>query len=280
MDDSLLLIKGGKDGKVIISGKPDESDLIKRVLLPVDNEDHMPPREKPQLTEAQIALLKWWISNNNDFTKKVKELEQPAPIKPVLLALQHISPLNSTDDDLPVQTIEKADVKVIELLKQKGVVVLPVFKNSNYLELNFVTHPTIDSADLASLRNIRRQIAWLTMNNSSLRDQEMDALTGLSNLTRLSLSNCSISDTGISKLSVLTNLHYLNLVGTRVTIKGLLTLKALPHLRLLYLFQTNVTGQDWTLLRQQFPQTLIDSGGYRVPTLLTDTTLVKSTLKY
>jgi len=59
MDDSLKLMKGGKDGIVIKPGNADASEMIKRLLLPVDNDDHMPPKEKPQPSESQIALLHW-----------------------------------------------------------------------------------------------------------------------------------------------------------------------------------------------------------------------------
>ncbi|HZZ74508.1 MAG TPA: c-type cytochrome domain-containing protein, partial [Puia sp.] len=77
MDDSLLLMKGGKDGKVILPGNAPGSEMIKRLLLPVDNEDHMPPKEKPQPSENQIALLQWWISQGAEFGRKVHEVSQP-----------------------------------------------------------------------------------------------------------------------------------------------------------------------------------------------------------
>ncbi len=56
--------------------------MIKRLLLPVDNEDHMPPKEKPQPSENQIALLQWWISQGAEFGKKVKDINQPEKIGP------------------------------------------------------------------------------------------------------------------------------------------------------------------------------------------------------
>ena len=48
----------------------------------------MPPKQKPQLNEKEIALIHWWIDEGADFNKKVKELKQPEIIKPYLLALQ------------------------------------------------------------------------------------------------------------------------------------------------------------------------------------------------
>ena len=62
--------------------------MIERLLLPADDEDHMPPKEKPQLTQGEISLLHWWINTGADFNKKIKELPQTSQVKPILLALQ------------------------------------------------------------------------------------------------------------------------------------------------------------------------------------------------
>jgi uncharacterized membrane protein/mono/diheme cytochrome c family protein len=74
MDDSLLLMKGGKHGVIIDLKDLSSSELLERIQLPADNEKHMPPKQKLQLTESQVALLHWWISNGASFTHKVKEL--------------------------------------------------------------------------------------------------------------------------------------------------------------------------------------------------------------
>src|SRR5215831_6101866 len=132
MDDSLRLMKGGKDGIVIESGKADASEIIKRLTLPLDDDDHMPPKEKSQPTAAQIALIHWWIANGADLAKKVKDLNQPDSIKPALLALQKAPEVKHELTDVPATPVEKAEDAILEKLKQDSVVVLPVAQNSNY----------------------------------------------------------------------------------------------------------------------------------------------------
>lgn len=62
--DSLAgLEEGGKDGPVMVAGRPDESPLIQRLRLPLAAEDHMPPAGKPQPTPEEIARLERWISS-------------------------------------------------------------------------------------------------------------------------------------------------------------------------------------------------------------------------
>lgn len=280
MDDSLLLMKGGKDGKIIEPGNADASEMIKRLMLPIDNDDHMPPREKPQLTEQQVATLHWWISNNSDFTKKVKDLQQPDKIKPVLASLQQVT--EKKDDQLyyPATPVEKADDKLLVQLKERNIIVIPVAQNSNYLSVSFFTHPSIDKTDLQLLQQLKKQLVWLRLDNSNINDEGMAALGELTNLNKLYLANTGISDKGLLHLQRLDHLTYLNLVATKVSTQGLLALKKLPALQLLFLYKTNIKNEDWPILKSSFPKAVIDSGGYQVPTLQTDTTLVITEKKY
>jgi hypothetical protein len=40
------ILKGGKGGVILVAGKTDESELIHRIVLPLDDDDHMPPKKK------------------------------------------------------------------------------------------------------------------------------------------------------------------------------------------------------------------------------------------
>jgi hypothetical protein len=56
-------MKGGEEGKIIDTAKPDESKMIKVLLLPADDDDAMPPQDKaPRPSAAQIDSLKKWIT--------------------------------------------------------------------------------------------------------------------------------------------------------------------------------------------------------------------------
>ena len=275
MDDSLKLLKGGKDGIVIDLFNADSSEMIKRLLLPVDNQDHMPPKEKPQPTEGQVALLHWWIANGADFRKKVKELNQPEKIKPVLLALQEAPVIENKLASVPVSPVEKADTSLIDKLKDHGIMVLPVGRGSNYLSANFVTDTLLRDEDIDLLLSLKKQLVWLKLGFTNLSDQKLAKIGQLHNLTKLSMEHTAIADKGIEQLKSLKQLQYLNIVGTGVTDKGLLQLKDLKELRSIYVYQTKIVSGDWQALRNAFPQARIDSGGYTVPLLANDTTQVK-----
>ena len=119
LDKQEFILKGGKDGKVIEPGKADESEMIERLLLPAEDEDHMPPKEKPQLTQGEISLLHWWINTGADFNKKVKEFPQTGQVKPILLALQSgASGEERKATDVPEASVGKADEDAVESFKK------------------------------------------------------------------------------------------------------------------------------------------------------------------
>lgn len=277
MDDQALLLKGGKTGVAIIPGKAQEGDLMKRLLLPREHEDHMPPKEKPQLTEQELALLHWWIASGASFDKKVKELEQTEAIKPALLALQQKSGASEKKQPaaIPAEPVAKADDNALKQVRALGTVILPVSQNSNYLSASFISARSLVNKDLQLLLPVKQQLAWVKLGLPVVNDSAIDYLVQCSNITRLQLDHSSISDAGLQQLKKLSRLQYLNVVGTKVTAGGLMQLKGLPALQSIYCYQTAIRREDYAALQQAFPGVLIDTGGYQVPMLTTDTTEVK-----
>jgi uncharacterized membrane protein len=275
MDDSLRLMKGGKDGPVIIPGNAEKSEMAKRLSLPREDDDHMPPKEKPQPTEQEIALIHWWIKSGASFDKKVKQLDQPEELKPALLALQNVQEKKIIVPDIPAKPVVKANDEAIKKLKDIGAVVEPVAQNTNYISANFVTVTKPGDKEVQLLLPLKEQLIELKLGGASITDSALLVISQFKNLMRLQLDHTKITDKGLANLKVLENLRYLNLVGTAVTEKGVLQLKDLKNLRSIYLYQTGVKKSEWKDLKKAFPKTLIDSGGYTVPFLPTDTIEVK-----
>jgi uncharacterized membrane protein len=61
VDSIESLIRGGEDGPAIVIGDAATSLLMKRLLLPLDDDGHMPPGGKPQPKPSEIAVLRRWI---------------------------------------------------------------------------------------------------------------------------------------------------------------------------------------------------------------------------
>lgn len=276
LDQQQFILKGGKEGKVLEPGKADESTMIERMMLPLTDEDHMPPKEKKQLTPAQISLLHWWIKTGASFTGKVKDLQQPDNIKPILLALQSgTTTAEKKLMDVPERPVDRGDEAIISRLKKAGVVVIPVAVNSNYLSVSFFTIGAGADSLVKMLEPLKKQLVWLKLDDAAISDAALETISKLTELTRLQLANTGITDKGLTKLQSLEKLQLLNLVGTKVTAMAISRLNTLKALKYLYLYQTGVNDNELPQLQKIFPAATIDLGKYTVPTLETDTTEVK-----
>ncbi|MBX2895254.1 MAG: hypothetical protein KF763_07420 [Cyclobacteriaceae bacterium] len=262
------ILKGGKGGVVLVAGKVDESELINRTLLPLDDDDHMPPKEKAQLTPIEIEILKLWISSGADFDKSVVESNQVNALQKII-ATKTISLA-----EVPEGNAGAADQKIIQSLSRLGAVVLPVAAGSNYLSVNLVNVTEVDSA-LRILVKVKQQLVWLKAGDLPVADSHLNQVSQLTQLTKLSLERTAITDIALTKLNSLKQLQYLNLNQTKVTATGIKSLRELKDLHSLYIYGTEVKATDLADLQQVFPNTKVEFGNYIVPTLETDTTILK-----
>lgn len=192
LDKQEFILKGGEDGKVLISGKADESDMMEKIWLPVTDEDHMPPKSKPQLTATEISLLKCWINSGADFHKKISELPQAEDIKPLLAAWQTGVVEVMSKADVPAAPVDAPNEKVVKQLKAAGVVVQPVATGSHYLLVNFVTVNSIADDLVKLLPALKEQIVWLKLDDKTISDSSLDEIAKLQVLTRLSEYSANI----------------------------------------------------------------------------------------
>jgi hypothetical protein len=264
-----------------VAGDPAESELMKRLLLPQTDQHHMPPKGKPKLTPEQIALVHWWIEGGASFDKKTKDLAQDDKIKPMLTALEKGQQIQTKDPSIvPEAPVVAADAKAIEALKSRGVVAVPVAQGSNYLAVNFVTATNITDKDMELLLPIKKQLLSLKLTDATIGDSAVAHIKECTQLRLLHLGNTGITDNGVAQLTSLKELRVLNLVATKVSAAGVRALATLPQLQTVYLFQTTVRGNDWVQLKNSFPKTVLDTGGYVVRTLASDTTKVVLEKKY
>jgi len=225
-----------------------------------------------------MALLSWWIDQGADYTKRVKELPQPEKVRPALLGLQKGSGsgLGSPPDMpavIPEEAVEPGDKKAIAGLREAGVVVMPVAQNSNYLMVNF--SGVRGAALVPLLLSLRKQLVQLDLSGAGVGDSAMEVVKKCVALRYVNLSNTGVTDRGVVMLGDLQELRVLNLVGTRVTGEGLLSMLPPKHLHALYLYHTRVEGRYWEKLKGLFKGAVLDSGGYVLPKLVTDTAVVR-----
>lgn len=271
------ILKGGENGPVIIAGRAGESPLMERLMLSTDNEKHMPPVEKPQLSSGEIRLLQWWIQTGAGFTKKCRDLPQDSEMKQILTAFSGNQPQKNmllSDDELNEDDVPEINQQALINVQQKGIVAIPVRKSSKllYVNLRNMSVPLNDA--MASLETLKNNILWLHAGNTKLTDQHLSVIGKMSRLSKLHLQGTAISDNGFDALKNLHSLQYLNVSGTAVSVSGLEKLTGLKALKKIFVFETAVTRRDLNRIKVTAPGWDMDTGGYRVPTLMQDTVAV------
>jgi hypothetical protein len=81
LDSVAAMLTGGKEGPGVIPGKAEDSVVIKRLMLPLDDDDRMPPQGKPQPGADDVALLRWWINAGARPDKTAADLRPPADLQ-------------------------------------------------------------------------------------------------------------------------------------------------------------------------------------------------------
>ena len=78
------LVQGGEGGPGFIAGKPEESLILTRAMLPREHEDAMPPDGKAgPLSEVQLAAIKKWIADGAVWPEGVVLKAKEKVVKPL-----------------------------------------------------------------------------------------------------------------------------------------------------------------------------------------------------
>lgn len=269
--DSPKAIRSSAEKSELLASQ--HSLLMERIQLPTDDEDHMPPKGKKQLSKEEIAFLEWWISKGAAFETTLAELQLPVELHEIL------TPKTVVDPYIPVDPVNPAPAAALEKLRSLDVLVLPLAQNTNYLMVDLLNVlPENLPGVMAELASIKSQLIWLNMDFQKLSDSDWENLGQLTELRKLSLRETNLSDAKMPVLKSLTQLVYLNLSGTKVS--ELKTLENLLNLQTLYLYNSLPTPLGLEQLKTKSPAILIDTGNYQVSVLASDTTeFTKADLK-
>jgi uncharacterized membrane protein len=241
LDSFAAVLKGGENGPVVVPGKAAESDLIKRLKLPAESDDHMPPDGKPQPSSDDIALLQWWIDAGAPADKKVGDLHPPANVQRILAARLGAPPPSATKTT-PPQPLQAVLPRAVQLSSDLGIVLAPISQTESWLQCNAsVAGTNFGDAELVRLVPLGANLRWLDLGGTRITDAGLAQLAGFPNLSRLHLERTALTDAGLTALTGLAQLEYLDLYGTAVTDGGLEQLQRLPRLKQLYLWETHVT---------------------------------------
>jgi len=223
------ILKGGVSGANVIEGNAAQSLLYTRLLLPISDEEHMPPEGKEQLTKDEIWLIEHWINEGLDFENKVANTDENDALKKKLKKY------------LVFNTIEipKASKEDIEEVKLSGFRVIELVPGEAELSVKLLNkQPTAETIE--TLSGIKEQIIELDLSNAEVSCKMTQVISKLKNLKSLRLNETTVSDKSLQNLKNLKNLEVLNLYDTAISNEGLSELLKTIQPKNIYAWKTDI----------------------------------------
>ena len=246
---------------VIEPGKSGESELFKRIILPADHEDIMPPKGDP-LSKEQIDGIKAWIDEGAKWPEGL-----------VLLSEKERAEVKAAASRLPVPDIKAAEVSdaekdaIAKLSSGEGIgnqaaapLVMALAQDTQLIYANFrLIGKNVEDKHIAPLADIAN-LSELDLSNTKVTGAGLATIKNSKRLTKLSLAGTAVDDAALKNIEGLTNLMSINLYNTKVTDAGLASLKNMKFLRKVYGWQSGITEKGAAELKKALPNVDVNLG--------------------
>ncbi len=207
----------------------DKEELVRRTNLPKSHKEFMPANGKAPLSKEQLAILSYWVEIGAPKSKRLAQLQLSAKRKSMFESFFKL-------DENPLLSLNVKPAKY-EHLAKNGFLIHPIYQQSALLEVKYTGK---GKPDLKLLQEIKKQVVWLDLSITGLRNEYLKIVGQLENLFKLNLSKNDISNQGIMDLGVLKNLTEINLYETEVNTAALNHLMKLPKIQRIYLWETKL----------------------------------------
>lgn len=242
------IMSGGEGGDVVVPGDASNSELFKRITLPKDHDDFMPSEGKRPLTDNEVKLIEWWI---NVGAPPDGYFTQFNPDQELVAMAENFFGLDRANQ-LYGRAVEAPDKALVDSLESRGFVLNRLMKDNYFMGANFsLSERSLESSDVELLLQLKEQLIWLDISNSSVQDTHLGTIGQLENLVRLDVSGNAITAAGVNHLVELKNLESLNLFDTGVSDEALPVISNMRALQKVYLWQTKISPEGISKLRRK-----------------------------
>jgi hypothetical protein len=222
------------DGTWIVQrGNSAASELVRRVTLPVDDEDHMPSGDHAPLTPAQIELLRKWIDAGAPTSASAAPATANETAQKPEVAQEPVAPPAPARD---------AVADALETLAKSGVIAQRIAQDSDSIEVDFhLRGGAVTDEQWDALADLAPVLAQLNLAQTTVTDADLERLEACEHLEQLNLSQTAVGDAALERIAKLPKLEVLNLFGTQLTDRGLARIALIPSLKRVYVWQSQVT---------------------------------------
>lgn len=248
------LLAGGEVGNTVVAGKPEESELLRRLHLPVEDEEHMPPEGKQPLTDNEISILERWIALGASDTLQYASLAPSEPLKGL------IANLMQPDATEKWTSLPKIADTTLARLNTDYVTITRIANDENALSVNIYNSPVYSPLQITNLTTIHQNIVQLDISGLPISKEELAFVATCSNITWLELDKTPIKDADILVLQSLTKLELLKIHSTSISDDSLPVLEKLTNLKQLYVWNTAISNEGILSLTKTNPMLKIEKG--------------------
>ena len=214
LDSHEQLMKGGESGQVLLPGDIKGSELIKLIHLDPNEKRAMPPKGKTPLTEEEIAIIEFWVETGAKTNFKISETDLTESVtKGLAIYVSDMGSGNDVAEQLP--EAHPIDEKILENLRNKGLVITRFNEKSNLLDVRVINNKKLWTDEkTALLTQIKDNIGLLDLSETQITNSAISTISSFSNLIHLQIQKNSISN--IAPLANLKFLRVLNIYQTKV----------------------------------------------------------------
>jgi uncharacterized membrane protein len=271
LDSDEFILKGGKSGSILNDIDKGQGELLYRIHLPIEDEDHMPPSDNDQLTSGEIDLLAFWINSGASFSSKLSEYSDSSILNTYIQSKFSIKKTNWW----PPDNVNQPNTDVIDNLFEAGVSVEFLSKESNYLSISFVSIDSLQQSIWKNLFQIRNNIISMRLSGIKVSQKNINQLESFAALRKLYLDQSLDSTVNLGSIFKLTELRYLNLSNNPLELNQMSSIKNLVRLEHLYLTNTSITREDLNQLKNVIRDCEIEFEPPTLKALSTDTVIYR-----
>lgn len=242
---------GGESGPFVTAGDVTNSLMVERINLPLEAKEHMPPKNKPQLTEEEKSILMDWVLAGAKFDQKLMDIEPESEL--FVLASQKFE----TETTFEFAAADQDDILELNNFFRK---VEPIYPGSPALVISYFGISAFDPSSLSDLHKVGQQVIQLNLNKMPLQNADLSVILDLENLQELQVNFTDLNSSQLDLIAQNPSIKSLSISGNSVSRDGLQALSKMTQLEELFAWQSGLSDQDEKELMAALPDTKIDFG--------------------
>ena len=275
MDTFADIMAGGneqEDYPALTPGDIENSFILESIELPEDDDLHMPPSNKKQITADELKILKWWVAIGAPEVKKLSEVDVPedmqalvgAGAKPAEAAVETTQGDDSHGGENKIAVTPKNSPlapQVKEFLKKYPNALSWTSLSDSTLYFSAASQrKSYKDEDLMALEPFVSELNEINLSDTQISDSVAALVKKSTKLKVLKLANTKVTNSLVKEIAANPTLEVLVLHSTGITDDAMMDIASIPNLKKVFLWNSKVTAAGVKKLSEARPELEVNSG--------------------